>query len=145
MADVYSTGYNNVNATPPVKEKASANGGRVRIYKDVYTQGAAAGAIGDVIHMKKLPAGARILPGSKLFWGTGTATETLAVGVTGAASKFVAATAAATAGSVLLEAHLAAGLDYEVPAGGIEVIVTNATAAIAAAQAITVWIMYALD
>lgn len=146
MADVYSTGYTDLSVTiPPVKQKVNMDSGRVRIYKDTYLQGASAGSIGDVIHCKKLPGGAKILPGAKLFWGTGTASETLAVGVTGSASKFLAATAAATAGNADMIAHLAAGVDYEVAAGGEEVIITDATAAIAAGQRITVWIPYTLD
>lgn len=145
MADLYSTGYNNDNATPPVMHPPTEGSGRIRIYKDTYLQGAADGAIGDVIHMKKLPGGAKIPPGGKLFFGTGNTNETLAVGVTGTADKFLAATAAATAGDADLKAHLAAGLDYDVPAAGIEVIVTNGTAAIKAAQRITVWIPYVID
>jgi hypothetical protein len=145
MADLYSIGYNNDNAKPPVNHKPNEGGGRVRYYYDTYLQGAAAGAIGDVIHMKKLPEGARILPGGKIFWGTGTATETLKVGVTGADASLLAATAAATAGSALLEAGLASGLTYETPAGGIEVLVTDGVAAIAAAQRITVHIPYVID
>jgi hypothetical protein len=145
MGDVYSTGYINDNATPPVKHIPQDGGGRVRYYRDTYVQGASAGTIGDVIHMKKLPCCARIIPGGMIFWGTGTTNETLAVGITGTAAKFLAATAAATAGSAALEAHLASGLDYITPAAGVEVIVTDATAAIAAAQAITVHIPYVLD
>jgi hypothetical protein len=145
MADVNSTGYNNDNANPPVKHVPQDGGGRVRYYRDTYVQGASAGSIGDVIHMKKLPGNARIIPGGKIFWGTGTTSETLAVGITGTAAKFLAATAAVTAGNAALEAHLASGLDYITPAAGVEVIVTDATAAIAAAQAITVHIPYVID
>ncbi len=145
MGDVYSTGYNNDNATPPVNHPPTEGGGRIRIYKDSYLQGAVDGVIGDVIHMKKLPGGAKVLPGGKLFFGTGNAGETLQVGVTGTNDKLLGATAAAVAGSALLEAAHAAGLDYDVPAGGIEVIVTNATAAIKAAQRVTVWIPYVID
>jgi hypothetical protein len=145
MGDVYSTGYNQDNATPPVNHQPNEGGGRVRIYYDTYLQGAADGSIGDVIHMKKLPGGARILPGGLLSWGTGNTNETLAVGITGTADKFLAATAAATAGTAALAAHLASGGTYETPDAGIEVIVTNATAAIKAAQRVTVHIPYVID
>lgn len=145
MGDVYSSGYNNLNATPPVKEKANKEGGRVRIYEDTYTQGAADGAIGDVIHFKKLPEGARILPGAKMFNSAGNATAALTVGVTGSPSKFLTAFTIAAAASTSMEAHLASGADYETPAGGIEVIGTNATAAIKATQVITLWIPYVID
>ena len=145
MADVYSTGYNQDNAVPPVNHPPTEGGGRIRIYKDTYLQGAADGSIGDVIHMKKLPGGAKILPGGLLSFGTGNTNETLQVGVTGADTKFLGVTAAATAGTAALNAAHASGLDYDVPAAGIEVIVTNATAAIKAAQRVTVWIPYVID
>jgi len=145
MANIYSTGYNNDNATPPVKHIPSDGGGRVRMYYDTYTQGAVDGSIGDVLHMRRLPGNARILPGGMMFWHTGNTNETLQVGVTGADTKFVGATAAATLGSVALEACLASGAGYVTPAAGIEVIVTNATAAIKAVQVITVMIPYMID
>jgi hypothetical protein len=141
MADVYSTGYTNDNATPPVNHPPDETGGRVRVYYDTYLQGASPGNIGDVIHMRKLPAGARILSGT-MAWGTGTTNETLACGITGTADKFVAATAAATAGTVVLDDHLVAG--YKTTAE-VEVIVTNGTAAIAAAQRVTVILLYVID
>lgn len=143
MATVYSTGYTNDNATPPVNHTPGEGGGRVRVYYDTYLQGAADGNIGDVITMKNLPAGARVLWG-KMFFGTGNTNETLACGVTGTADKFVGATAAATAGSVDLDDHLASGANYE-PSAAIAVIVTNATAAIKAAQRVTVWMLYVID
>ena len=145
MADIYSIGYNQDNATPPVNHKPNEGGGRVRYYYDTYLQGASAGTIGDVIHMKKLPGGARIIPGGKLYWGTGTATETLAVGVTGAAAALLVATAAATAGSADIVAPFASGATYETPAAGTEVIITDAVAAIAAAQRITLHLPYVID
>lgn len=145
MADIYSTGYNNDNATPPVNHPPYEGGGRVRYYYDTYLQGAADGNIGDVIHMKRLPGGARILPGGLLSWGTGNTNETLQVGVTGDDTKFLGATAAATLGTAALNAAHASGLTYDTPAAGIEVIVTNATAAIKAAQKITVHIPYVID
>ena len=144
MADIYSTGYDNDNATPPVNHSPNDGGGRVRLYYDEYTQGAAAGEIGDVIHCKKLPAGARVLPYGVLSWGTGTTNETLAVGITGTAEKFLAATAAATAGISQMNAHTTTGLEYKTTAE-TEVIITNGTAAIAAAQVIRVYLYYVVD
>ena len=145
MAIVYSTGYVNDNATPPVKHIPSDGGGRVRIYVDTYTQGAADGSIGDIIRCKDLPAGARVLPGGMLSWGTGNATETLKAGVTGADAAFVAATAAATAGKVALDAFIAAGAAaYDITAA-TAVLITNATAAIKAGQKITITLPYVID
>ncbi len=145
MGDVYSSGYNNDNAAPPVNHEPNMGGGRVRYYYDTYVQGAADGAIGDVIHFKSLPEGARKLPGAKMFFSAGNAGATFAVGVTGTATKFVAATAIAAAGSALMEDELASGGTYETPARGIEVIGTNAVAAIKAAQVITLHIPYVID
>lgn len=146
MADIYSTGYNNDNAAPPVNHAPSDGGGKIRMYYDTYTQGAADGAIGDVLHMKRLPGNARIVPGGVLCAGTGNTNETLKVGVTGSDAKFLAATAAATAAVTALAAHLPTAVGgYVTPAAGIEVIVTNETAAIKAAQVITVMIPYVID
>lgn len=146
MGNVYSTGYNQDNATPPVNHNPSDGGGRVRMYYDTYTQGAADGSIGDVLHMKRLPGNARTLPGGVLVAGTGNSGETLAVGVTSSNAKFLAATAAETAAVTALAAHLPASVGgYVTPAAGIEVIVTNATAAIKALQVITVMIPYMID
>jgi hypothetical protein len=141
MATVYSTGYNQDNATPPVNHPPDEGGGRVRVYYDTYLQGAEDGNIGDVITMKNLPAGARILSGTMAF-GTGNTNETLACGITGTATKFVGATAAETAGTVVLDDHLVAG--YKTTAE-VAVIVTNATAAIKAAQRVTVILFYVID
>lgn len=144
MADVYSTGYNNDNNTPPINHPPDEGGGRVRMYYDTYLQGAADGNIGDVIHMKKLPAGARCVPGGLMSWGTGNTNETLKVGISGTTDKFVAATAAATAGTVALDKFLASGGGYKTTAE-TEIIVTNETAAIKAAQRVTLYIPYVID
>ena len=145
MGNLSSTGYTNDNATPPVNHDPSEGGGRVRMYYDTYLQGAADATIGDVILMKNLPGNARILPGGLLSWGAGKAGETLSVGITGTADKFVGATAAEVASTVALNAHLASGGTYKTPAAGVGVIVTSAVAAIKAAQRITVHIPYVID
>ena len=145
MATVNSVGYTNANATPPTNEKPSVAGGRVRVYYDEYTQGAADGSIGDIIQFRNLPEGARVLPGGKCFFGTGNASATLKIGVTGADATLKAATAITTAGNMALEDHLAGGLAYTAPAGGIAVIATNAVAAIKAAQKIAITLLYAID
>ena len=68
------------------------------------------------------------------------------LGVTGAATKFLAATASETAHVTALAAHLPASVGgYVTPAAGIEVIVTNATAAIKENQKIQVYIPYVVD
>jgi len=141
MADVLSTGYINDNASPPVNHPPDEGGGRVRIWRDTYLQGAADGSIGDVIRMKNLPAGARIL-NARMHWGTGNTNETLQLGTSDDNDRFIGATAAATAGSVDCNLHVLAG--YKTTAE-TQVIVTNATAAIKAAQRVTVEILYSID
>jgi hypothetical protein len=146
MATVNSVGYNLVNATPPVNQPPQDGGGRVRIYRDTYTQGAADGSIGDIIQCKNLPAGARVLPGGMLCWGTGNTSETLKAGVTGSDAAFIAATAAATAGKVALDAFITAGeAIYDVGTSPVAVLITNGVAAIKAAQKITITLPYVID
>ena len=145
MANVYSAEYTNATATPSVKNQPSYNGGRVRTAIASYTQGAADGNIGDVVYMCKLPAGATVLDVT-LSWGTGNTNETLAVGIVGTAAKFLAATAAATASTAgtVGTAHLASAAGYTTTAE-TDIIVTNATAAIKAAQKINLIVKYVTD
>lgn len=139
-ADIYAA---TVTAVPPQKVQVDKLGGRVRYICATYTQGASAGTIGDVIRFCTLPKGARILE-SKLYFGTGTASATLAVGITGSASALLAATAITAAGSATMAAHLASGAGLLLT-GDVEVIGTNATAAIAANQKIAAHIYYTFD
>lgn len=145
MATVLADLATNQAATPPVKSSAAKLGGRVRIFKATYTQGAAAGTIGDVINFGTLPAGATPLIGGKMFFGTGTASATLKVGLTGNDACFVAATAINAAGSASLEAFAASGADLSPLTADTAVIGTNAVAAIAANQKITVHIPYVMN
>ena len=145
MGNVYSDGYNADNATPPVNHKPNTGGGRVRYYYDTYLQGASDGTIGDVVVMKNMPKGARFIPGGMVYFGTGNTNETLAVGYTGTAAGLVAATAAATAGSAALAVPFSAAEGTLEMSADTAIIVTNATAAIKAAQRITVHIPYVID
>lgn len=144
-ADVYSAEYTNAYITqPPAKLSAAQQGGRVRIFRATYTQGAADGAIGDVVKFGKLPAGATRLPYGRAFFSAGNANATMAFGITGAAADMAAATAIAAAGNVDLDVFAAAGA-VSTLAAEKEVIGTNAVAAIKAAQVITVWIPYVMN
>lgn len=140
-ADIYKS---TVTTVPPEKVQVDKLGGRVRYICATYTQGAAAGTIGDIIRFCKLPKGVRILGCSKLYFGAGTATATLKVGITGSDAALLAATSIADAGSATMEAHLASGAEL-VTTGEVEVIGTNATAAIAANQKIVAHIFYTFD
>ena len=140
-ADLYAT---TVTAVPPGKVSAAQYGGRVRLLRSTYTQGAADGAIGDIVRFGKLPLGATRLPLGRAFFSAGNANATMKFGITGADADMAAATAIAAAGSVDLDVFAASGA-VSLLAAEKEVIGTNATAAIKAGQVITVWIPYVMN
>lgn len=144
-ADVYSAEYTNAYmTTPPAKLSAAQQGGRVRIFRATYTQGAVIGNVGDIIYFGKLPAGATRVPGGAMFWGTGTANSTLKVGLVGADADMCAATAIDTAGTVALNVFAAAGAVSKLTAE-TAIIGTVATAGVKAGQVITVWQPYVMN
>lgn len=144
-ANVYSAEYTNAYiTTPPVKNSAAQLGGRIRIFRGTYTQGAAVGAVGDIVYFGKLPAGATRVPGGKCFFAAGTAASTLKIGMVGADADMCAATAINAAGSVALDVFAAAGAVSKL-AADTDVIGTVAGAGIAAAQVITVWQPYVMN
>ena len=146
MANVYSAEYTNALINnPPVRNSAAVQGGRVRIFRATYTQGASAGSIGDVVYFGKLPAGATPLPFGNMCFSAGAATATLKLGLAGDDACFVAATAITSAGNANLEAFAAGGAVKGPLAAETDVIGTNATAAIAAGQKITVWMPYVMN
>ncbi|KAB0665649.1 hypothetical protein F6V25_07970 [Oryzomonas japonica] len=146
-ANVYAAEYTNAYVTTPaVKNSAAQLGGRVRIARATYTQGAADGAIGDVVYFTKLPQGATPLPFGKMYFGAGNATATLKIGFAGNDACFLAATSIAAAGSAVLDAFAASGAILKnTGTTGLDVIGTNAVAAIKAAQVITIWIPYVMN
>lgn len=87
--------------------KANKLNGRIRFFEAVYVAPAAgtAPAIADKIIFGKLPQKARIVGHlSKLYWTTGTAACTLALGDNIVAARHLAATAVTTAGGAVPEA-----------------------------------------
>lgn len=140
-ADLYA---NTVTTVPAVKASAAQLGGRVRIFRATYTQGASDGTIGDVVRFGKLPAGATRLPFGYAFFSAGNASATMKFGITGADADMAAATAITSAGSVALNVFAASGAVSTLTSEA-EVLGTNATAAIKAAQKITVWIPYVMN
>lgn len=145
MATVLADLATNQAATPPVKSSAAKLGGRVRIFKATYTQGASAGTIGDIVNFGNLPAGATPLPFGKAYFGAGTASATMKFGLTGNDACFAAATAINAAGSVALDAFAASGADLTPLTADTAVLGTDAVAAIAANQKITVHIPYVMN
>lgn len=144
-ADVYADLYTSLYVNnPPAKVPGKQMAGKVRILRATYTQGAADGAIGDLVHFGKLPAGAAPLPFGKMYFSAGNANATLKLGVTGNDDCFAAATAINAAGSAALDAEFASGATLD-QAAEVDVFGTNATAAIKAGQKITVWLPYVMN
>lgn len=146
-ANVYSAEYTNAYvSTPPVKLSAAQLGARVRMFRATYTQGAAIGAVGDIVCFGKLPPGATPVPGGKCFFAAGTAASTLKIGLTGSDACFAPATAITNAGSVALDTFAASGAVLKnTGTTDLDIIGTVAGAGIAAAQVITVWQPYVMN
>ena len=146
-ANVYSAEYTNAYVTtPPVKNSAANLGARIRMIRATYTQGASAGAIGDLVYFGKLPQGATPVLGGKAYFSAGVASSTLQIGVTGNTACFCAATSVTSAGSVALEAFAASGAVLKnTGSTDLDIYGTVAGAGLAAAQVITVWIPYVMN
>lgn len=139
--DVYGTEASKTQTNPANKVDVQNLGARIRYMNEVYTQ-SGAGTIGDVIHLPALPVGAKIIAGlSNVYFSAGNASATLALGKTGAATALKSATAITSAGSFALTTP-ANGADDVTLAADEQLIATNATAAIKAAQAIRFRIAY---
>lgn len=119
-------------------------GGRVRYVMSTITAGASNPQIGDTITWCTLPAGSRVVSGSKLFFSAGTASSTLNLGDSDSAARYLAATSVASAGSATAEAHLASGATYKNTAA-TAVTSTVAGAVIAVGQVITLHLYYVID
>lgn len=142
MATVYANLRATQRATGTASNKLDGNAlGDVRCMVTSYTVSGTV-AIGDVIEWGELPVGARLLPGSKLFWSTGAASSTLNLGDTGSAARYLAATAVTTAGSATAEAQLASGATYDVTATTTVLRSTVAGATLQAGQVITLHAYY---
>jgi hypothetical protein len=121
MSTVYGVNYTKIKAQVPTIVAASEWGGKVRCQIDEYEAASLANA--STISIAKLPKGARWLGISKLVFDDLGSAVTLACGISGATTKFKAATSVASAGSMDLDAI--AGLGYEFTAD-TEVILTTA-------------------
>jgi len=145
MTTFYSDLRTNDRASPPVKTDVTQLGARIRYAVASYTVPASSiPTIADTIELFYLPKGARILPGSKFFNSAGAASQTIAVGDSGTAGRYLAATSVTAAGSNLMEAHLASGAVYEEPAGAM-ILATVGGATLTAAAVLTFHFKYALD
>lgn len=145
MTTFYGTLRTNDRASPPVKNKVTVLGGRVRYVEATYT--VVAGAlpiVGDTIEWFTLPKGARLIHTTKLYWSAGAASQTLNLGDSGSTARYMAATAVTSAGSATADAHFANGGVYEEPTGST-VTSTVAGATLTAAAVYTLHAEYVLD
>jgi hypothetical protein len=101
----------------PVQHVRSDEHGRVRRAWFEYPNDAAeALATGSTINLCKLPPGARVL-GGKIFWEANAGTNTLAIGIAGATTKYAAAFSL-TSASQVASVTVASGLELNGAAGG---------------------------
>ena len=97
MAVFYAANATNAfNTNPPVKGGPEVGGGRVRAMTDTVTYAAQTTSDTIVLFGKKLPVGAVVLGGEVVTSAT-TGTSTIAIGITGSTTKYLAATAYTTA------------------------------------------------
>lgn len=137
-------------ATPFTMVKNNQQGGEVNVLVSTYTVPASNGpGIGEYICWGFLPANARLLPSSKIYFGAGAASSTLNLGDPAAAARYLAATAVTSAGSAVCEAAYASGAlpEVTVVAPGTatdqsELRSTVAGAALQAGQVITLVAQY---
>jgi len=91
MATYSSSQYANYTATPATLVKPNELGGRGRIAYFAVTTSAFASS-GDTINLTTLPKGARVIAG-RIAWAANAASTTISVGYTGAATRYLGATA----------------------------------------------------
>ena len=137
-------------ALPQQLVKLNLQGADIQILVSTYTVPAGGTAIGDKISWGQLPFGARLMPGTKLYFGAGTASSTLNLGDVVSQARYLAATSVAAAGSATAEAQFANGALFEVSVAQLglatdqsELLSTVAGAALQAGQVITLVAQYA--
>jgi len=99
MASVKGVNLSNITATPQVNASASQVHGRLRVWFDSYE--ASSLASGSDITIARLPAGATVYEVIIHHDALGSGV-TLSVGDSGSATRYIGATASATAGKVVL-------------------------------------------
>lgn len=137
-------------ALPQQLVKPNLQGADIQILVSTYTVPVGGVAIGDKISWGLLPFGARLMPGTKLYFSAGAASSTLNLGDTASQARYLAATAVTSAGNAAAEAQFAAGALFEVtvaqPGAATdqsELLSTVAGAALQAGQVITLVAQYA--
>jgi hypothetical protein len=137
-------------ALPQQLVKPNLQGADVQILVSTITVPVGGVAIGDKISWGLLPFGARLMPGTRLYFAAGTASSTINLGDPAAPARYMAATSVAAAGSATADAQFANGALFEVTVaqqGQVtdqsELLSTVAGAALLAGQVITLVAHYA--
>ena len=99
MASVKGVNFTNITATPVVKADSSEWHGNLRVQYDSYE--ASSLASGSDISVARLPQGAKVYEVIVSHDALGTSV-TLSVGDSGSATRYIGATAAATAGKLVM-------------------------------------------
>jgi hypothetical protein len=111
MASVKGTNFTNITASPAVNADSSEWSGKLRVQYDVYE--ASSLASGSDISVARLPKGAKVYDVVIHHDALGSGV-TLAVGDSADADRYITATAAATAGKVIMSEDGAIdGVAYE--------------------------------
>lgn len=101
-------------AYPQTLVKPNLQGADVQVLISTYTVPAGGLNIGDQISWGFLPFGGRLMPGTKFYFGAGTASSTLNLGDVVQPARYMAATSVAAAGSAVVDAQFANGALFEV-------------------------------
>lgn len=96
-------------AWPQTLVKPSLQGADIQTFISTYTVPVGGQPVGDIISWGYLPFGARLMPGSKMYFAAGTASTTLNLGDAVTPARYMAATSVAAAGSAAIEAQFANG------------------------------------
>jgi hypothetical protein len=99
-------------------------------------------ASGTAVTVGFVPQGFRVTKAEVYHGALGTSV-TLALGDSGSSTRYIAASAAATAGKLAMTDTLAGGVGYAIPAGGTTVLLTTGGAT-TTASAITVTVLVTL-
>lgn len=140
-------------ATPQVLVRGNQQDGEARVFVSTYTVPATLGpVVGENISWGFLPMGARLIPGSRLYFSAGAASSTLNLGDPAAPARYLPATAVTTAGNALADAHLAGGALAEVDVVAVGLVTDKselrsvvAGAALQVGQVITLFALYAAN
>ncbi len=140
-------------ALPQQNVRGNLQGGDTQIFVSTVTIPPTGGpVVGEHISWGFLPMGARIMPNARIFISAGAASSTINLGDPVAPARYMAATSATTAGSLLAEAQYANGAltEVDVVAPGMandrsELRSTVAGAALQPGQVLTLVLEYATN